>query len=402
MNTQIILKSHKDEPLRRRHPWVFSGAINRIEGRQPEDGDLVEVWSSTRNFLGLGHYHAGSIAVRVLAFEPLVIDADFWQERTQSALKLRHILLKGTDTNAYRLIHGEGDGCSGLIVDVYGDVAVLQAHSIGMHRAKNEIAEGLKRAFLAENLPLSGIYDKSAATLPRQYAATAAKDGYLWRENAETEPNYTQIIRENSLQFEVNWQTGQKTGFFLDQRDNRALVQRYAAGKTLLNAFCYSGGFSIYALAAGAKNVISVDVSDKAIGLVERNVEINGFGSDRHQSVQEDVQNYLKSAEPQDILILDPPAFAKTLDKRHQAVQGYKRLNAAGMQRIKPEGGLLFTFSCSQVVDMPLFYQTVVAAGIESGRQIRVLHQLSQAADHPINLFHPESSYLKGLVLYVE
>ena len=399
MLTKVVLKHNKEEALRRFHPWVFSGAIHRFDGKKPVDGDLVEVLSAQQEFLGVGHYHAGSIAVRVLSFEQTTINQTFWQQRLKSALDLRLRMVINPQTNAYRLIHGEGDRCSGLIIDVYKDVAVFQAHSIGMHRHREDIAAALRQVFQDANMPLAGIYDKSLNSLPNQYAKLHCQEGYIWT-NGEPTEDFRQVL-ENGHLFEVNWKEGQKTGFFLDQRDNRARLAQHCQGKTVLNTFCYSGGFSIYALKAGATKVDSVDASAKAIALVDKNVEINGFTDGRHQSHVADVNTYLKNAETYDIVILDPPAYAKTLDKRHQAVQGYKRLNIAGLKAVKP-GGLLFTFSCSQVVDVHLFYQTIVAAGIEAGRNIRVLHHLSQGGDHPVNLFHPESSYLKGLILYVE
>jgi 23S rRNA (cytosine1962-C5)-methyltransferase len=398
---KVILKHHKEEALRRFHPWVFSGAIHRFDGGTPVDGDIVEVWSGGKEFLGVGHYHAGSIAVRVLAFDAIVIDVDFWYERLASALMLRQRMVVSDNTNAYRLMHGEGDQCSGLIIDVYGDVVVFQAHSIGMHRSRLDIAAALQKLFAEYNLPLRGIYDKSKNALPTQYSAEHCTEDYIWYASEEEEKPYSIVMRENGHLFEVNWKEGQKTGFFLDQRDNRQLLAQHCKDKSVLNTFCYSGGFSIYALQSGASKVVSVDASERAIGLVEKNISLNDFDPSRHESVVADVTNYLKTTETYDIVILDPPAYAKTLDKRHQAVQGYKRLNIAGLKAVK-SGGLLFTFSCSQVVDTQLFYQTIVAAGIEAGRNIRVLHHLSQGADHPVNLFHPESSYLKGLVLYVD
>lgn len=394
-NTRIILKPHKDEPLRRFHPWVFSGAVQKIEGK-PQDGDIVDIYSSANQWLACGHYHQGSILVRVISFEQTPINEDFWYQRLSQAYQLRQTLnlVENRQTDAYRLIHGEGDNCSGLIIDIYGDTAVLQAHSIGMHLAKTQLVSALQRLY---GTKLRAIYDKSRSTLPEKYAQNVT-DGYLWGDTSTD----TRQVFENQHEFAINWVTGQKTGFFLDQRDNRALLGRYATGKTVLNAFCYSGGFSIYALASGATMVHSVDASAKAIELVEQNVSLNGFGADRHQSYTEDVLKFLKNSTAEyDVIVLDPPAYAKTIEKRHQAVQGYKRLNIEGLQKIK-SGGILFTFSCSQVVDRALFYNTILSAAIEAKRNVRVLHHLSQPADHPVSIFHSESSYLKGLVLYVE
>lgn len=400
MLKKVILKHNKEEALRRFHPWVFSGAIHKVEGGAGEDGELVEVWSGGKVCMGVGHYHLGSIAVRMLAFELIEINEDFWFERLRSALALRQAMVISESTNAYRLIHGEGDRCSGLIIDVYADVAVFQAHSIGMHRCRADIAAALRRLYAEQNLPLNGIYDKSKNSLPSQYATANCEENYIWAAEGRAETFSVEVL-ENGQKFEVNWKEGQKTGFFLDQRDNRQLLGQYAKGKTVLNTFCYSGGFSVYALAQGATKVVSVDASEKAISLVHKNLIINNFDETKHEAVVGDVSQYLKTSEAFDIVVLDPPAYAKTLDKRHQAVQGYKRLNIAGLRAVK-SGGLLFTFSCSQVVDNALFYQTIVAAGIEAGRNVRVLHHLSQGGDHPVNLFHPESGYLKGLVLYVE
>ncbi|GAA4404071.1 class I SAM-dependent rRNA methyltransferase [Nibrella viscosa] len=388
---KLYLQSGRDEAVRRFHPWVFSGAIARIEGK-PQDGDVVDVLDKKGNYLATGHFHDGSIAVRIFSFTRVVPDVAYWADKLRAILAVRSALVP-PDTNCYRLIHGEGDGCSGLIVDMYNGVAVLQAHSIGMHRERKLIANALKAVFGDE---LKAVYDKSADTVPDHYGATV-QNGYLYGEAETPHP-----VLENGNNFLVDWIAGQKTGFFLDQRDNRNLLARYAAGKKVLNAFCYSGGFSIYALKAGAKLVHSVDVSQKAIDLTNRNVAAN-FGTDtHHDAYAEDVMKYLKSHDHQyDVVVLDPPAFAKSLPARHRAVQGYKRLNAEGLRRLA-KGGILFTFSCSQVVDRELFYNTVVAAAIEAGRQVRVLHHLSQPADHPVSLFHPEGSYLKGLVLWVE
>ncbi|MCH2044625.1 MAG: class I SAM-dependent rRNA methyltransferase [Saprospiraceae bacterium] len=396
MHPKVIIKTKKLEALKRFHPWVFSGAIARIQGKA-KDGDIVHVCDHHNNVLATGHYHEGSIAVRILAFEEVELNKDFWLDKLQKAYALRKRLGLSDSkiTNAYRLIHGEGDGFSGLIVDIYDKVAVFQAHSIGMHKARTTIAEALRELYGEE---LQGIYDKSKNSLPKVYAENLEND-YIWSNDLK---DYTTVVQENTVKFEINWQTGQKTGFFLDQRENRAILGKHCVNKTVLNAFCYSGGFSLYALKAGAAQVDSVDISPKAIDLVERNVEINKLKGAKHKAYKADVLEFLKSSEQDyDIVILDPPAYAKSIKKRHRAVQGYKRLNIEGLKRVK-KGGLLFTFSCSQVVNTTLFYNTITAAAIESGRNIRVLQHLSQGADHPVSIFHPEGSYLKGLILYVE
>lgn len=388
---RIYLQPGKDQAVRRFHPWVFSGAIARTEG-ELADGDIVEVFDKKQQYLGTGHFHDGSIAVRIFSFQQTEPDVAYWTEKLRAIRAVRGFLLPQL-TNCYRLIHGEGDGCSGLIVDYYNGVAVFQAHSIGMHRDRHTIAEALQNVYGDE---LSAIYDKSAETLPDLYSA-GITNGYLYGQATVPHP-----VLENGHTFLIDWITGQKTGFFLDQRENRALLGRYSAGKRVLNAFCYSGGFSVYALAAGASLVHSVDVSQKAIDLTNRNVAANFGDTPTHEAYAQDVMAYLKAHNhAYDVMVLDPPAYAKSLSARHRAVQGYKRLNAEGLRRLA-KGGILFTFSCSQVVDRELFYNTVVAAAIEAGRQVRVLHHLSQPADHPVNLFHPEGSYLKGLVLWVE
>jgi 23S rRNA (cytosine1962-C5)-methyltransferase len=388
---QVILKSNRDQAVRRFHPWVFSGAIAKVIGK-PEDGDLVTVQDAQGNFLAKGHFHHGSIAVKIFSFEDVAIDGDFWLQKIQKAYQLRQ-LLPLESSNCYRLAHGEGDGLPGLVLDWYNGVVVLQAHTIGMHRQRADIAEALQ-TLLGEKL--LAIYDKSAETLPSEYAQSI-QNGYLFGQ-AEV----PHAVQENGNTFWIDWQTGQKTGFFLDQRDNRSLLATYAQGKKVLNAFCYSGGFSVYALAAGAKEVHSVDASARAIQLTEQNVAANTDGSAAHESYVADVVKFLREQpEPYEVMVLDPPAYAKSMEARHRAIQGYKRLNIEGLKQLGP-GGILFTFSCSQVVDRELFYNTIVAAAIETGRRVRVLHHLSQPADHPINAFHPEGSYLKGLVLYVE
>ncbi len=393
---KIFLKKGRDEAVKRQHPWIFSGAVAHTEGVL-EDGDLVEIYDSKKQWLAIGYYNDGSIVVRVLSFEPTTIDAAFWFKRLNNAFQYRQKLelTHSESTNCYRLIHAEGDGLPGLIVDIYGSVAVVQCHSIGMHMQVEAIKNGLQKVFGEK---LIAIYDKSAETLPPQYIAqNGIKNDYLF---GEAEVPMT--VFENDNAFAVDWITGQKTGFFLDQRDNRALLSRYAKGKSVLNAFCYSGGFSVYALKAGAKSVHSIDISPKAIDLTLKNVEINRPFEGEHTAAAVDVLAFLKENERIfDVMIVDPPAFAKSINKRHNAVQAYKRLNAMALRQIT-EGGILFTFSCSQVVDTQLFYDTIVAAAIEAGRKVRVMHRLTQPADHPVNIFHPEGSYLKGLVLYVE
>ncbi|WP_266365899.1 class I SAM-dependent rRNA methyltransferase [Tellurirhabdus rosea] len=389
--TKIYLQNGREEAIRRFHPWVFSGAVARMEG-QPQDGDVVEVVTKKGEYLATGHFHDGSIMVRIFSFRQVTPDTAYWTEKLAGIRRIREAVVPA-DTDCYRLVHGEGDGCSGLIIDLYNGVAVIQAHSIGMHRERAFITEALKNVY---GSTLKAVYDKSAETLPENYAAEV-QNGYRYGNTPTPHP-----VQENGRTFLVDWITGQKTGFFLDQRDNRKLLADYAAGKKVLNAFCYSGGFSVYALQAGAAEVHSVDVSQKAIDLTNRNVAANFPESVPHEAFAEDVMKYLKAHDHQyDVVILDPPAYAKNMSARHRAVQGYKRLNAEGLRRVA-KGGILFTFSCSQVVDRELFYNTVVAAAIEAGRQVRVLHHLSQPADHPVSLFHPEGGYLKGLVLWVE
>ncbi|MFN4145526.1 MAG: class I SAM-dependent rRNA methyltransferase [Runella sp.] len=394
MNIKVYLKPQRDEAARRFHPWVFSGAIARIEGI-PQDGDIVAVCDARGQTIALGHFHHGSIAVKIFAFEAVIPEGEFWFQKLKAAWQVRQNI-SSSQTNCYRLLHGEGDGMPGLIADYYNGVVVLQAHTIGMYRVLPDIVEALIRLSAEVNLPLRAIYQKSKETLPENFAQKV-ENGYWWGQ-----AQVPHAVQENGHTFLVNWETGQKTGFFLDQRDNRALLARYAKGKHVLNAFCYSGGFSVYALAAGATAVDSVDVSQKAIALTQQNVAANFEQEVPHQAYTADVMEFLKNHnDTYDVIVLDPPAFAKSLSARHRAVQGYKRLNAEGIKHLKPNG-ILLTFSCSQVVDSQLFHNTIVAAAIEAGRKVRVLHQLTQGADHPVSLFHPEGSYLKGLVLWVE
>lgn len=393
--TGIFLKKGREDSLARRHPWVFSGAIERVEG-EPEEGDIVDVYSRQGDFLGRGHFQIGSITVRMLTFGNEVIDAAWWRRAVGSAYEMRRALgiIGDPATDCYRLVHGEGDGLPGLVVDIYGDTAVLQAHSVGMYRSRREIAEALRSVY---GDGLRAVYDKSAQTLPYK-ADTGAVDGYLFGGDGGTE----RVVVENGNRFRVDWGAGQKTGFFLDQRDNRALVGRYSKGRTVLNTFSYTGGFSVYALAGGAREVVSVDSSAAAVSLAVSNAELN-FGPDApHEGVAADVFDYLRGCDRRfDLIILDPPAFAKHHKVLGNAVKGYTRLNARALQQIAP-GGILFTFSCSQAVSREVFRTAVFTAAAIAGRRVRVLHQLTQPADHPVNIYHPEGEYLKGLVLYVE
>ncbi|MFH0894935.1 MAG: class I SAM-dependent rRNA methyltransferase [Bacteroidota bacterium] len=393
-NIKIILKSGKADAVKRFHPWVFSGAIKKMLG-EPADGALVDVYSNQDEFLGTGHYQDGSIAVRILTFTEVETGQDFWNQKIASAWKYRQALgLTGSkDTNAFRLVHAEGDGMPGLIIDFYKGTAVLQAHSVGMHKSMEFIAEALKKN-LGDRL--ISMYDKSAETLPSRYAETIVNQSIWGEKLSETE------ILEHGLKMKVNWESGQKTGFFIDQRENRKLLMQYSNGRKVLNTFCYTGGFSLCALQAGATLVHSVDSSKKAVELVESNVVLNAFEPSRHEAFASDTMKFLEETKNKyDLIVLDPPAYAKHHDVRHNAVQGYKRLNAHAIESIAP-GGILFTFSCSQVVRRDLFYSTVISAAITTGRNVRVLHHMSQAPDHPVNAYHPEGEYLKGLVLYIE
>ena len=389
----IQLKPKKEESLLRFHPWVFSGAIQRFEGN-PAEGDLVEVMDSHRNFLGIGHYQIGSIAVRIVSFEKKEINDDFWMNKILQAYKLRCTLglVNPPQNNTYRLIHGEGDNLPGLIVDVYDHTAVLQAHSVGMHQIRQTLAEKIVEVVPA----VKNVFYKSETTLPFN-APIEPEDGYL----IGGENNSFKAV-ESGLQFQVDWLRGQKTGFFIDQRENRLLLEKYSKDKSVLNMFCYTGGFSVYALRGGAKSVHSVDSSAKAIELTDKNIAIDFPEAINHASFAEDAFKFLNERRAEyDLIILDPPAFAKHRDAVRNALKGYKRLNHKALEQIKP-GGILFTFSCSQVISKDQFRLAVFSAAAEAKRNVRILHQLTQPADHPINIYHPEGEYLKGLVLYVE
>lgn len=391
---KVYLKPGKEESLKRFHPWVFSGAIAHFDG-EPEEGEVVEIYTSKKEFIAKGHFQIGSIAVRVLSFcWDEAIDAGFWKRKLSIAYDMRRSIgIAGNPTNnTYRLVHGEGDNLPGLIVDLYDRTAVMQAHTPGMHYARHQIAEALKTV-LGDRI--DNIYYKSETTLPYK-AELDAENEYLLGGDA---PN---IATENGLKFYVDWVRGQKTGFFVDQRENRALLERYARGRSVLNMFCYTGGFSFYAMRGNAKLVHSVDSSSKAIDLTCRNVELNFPGDSRHQAFAEDAFKFLDSMGDQyDLIILDPPAFAKHKKVLNNALQGYRKLNAKAIEKIRP-GGILFTFSCSQVVSKENFRLAVFSAAAQTGRNVRILHQLTQPADHPVNIYHPEGEYLKGLVLYVE
>lgn len=392
VSAKVVLKKGKEYSIQRFHPWIFSGAIASMEGLA-DDGSWVEVADHKNKTLGFGHYANGSIAVRMLQFGTQPLEPGFWQQRLAAALRLRHASnLPSPATSCFRLIHGEGDGLPGLIVDFYEGVAIVQAHSAGMHENRQHIAQALQAALGAD---LKAVYYKSHTSLPGKMRDDGA-DGYL--AGLAAVPH---VVTEHGNRFFIDWEEGQKTGFFLDQRENRKLLGDFSKGKRVLNTFCYTGGFSVYALAAGAEAVHSVDASEKAVELTRKNLELNGFDSNQHACYAQDTFDFLKDKQDQyDLIVLDPPAFAKHRDARHQAVKGYQRLNAEAMRAIRA-GGIIFTFSCSQVVDRQLFYDTVVSAAIQAGRQIKVLHHLSQPADHPVSIFHPEGEYLKGLALYV-
>lgn len=402
--TTIHLKPHKEESLLRFHPWVFSGAMRSIQldadypYAEPQEGEVVQVVDSKGNILGVGHYQIGSIAVRILAFGLGELSRDFWQERIRAAYEVRCSLgLISANNNTYRLVHGEGDFLPGLIVDIYADTAVIQAHSIGMHYHRQEIAEAIV-LFVPQ---VNKVYYKSDDTLPHKAHIQGERIGYLiGAEVANRDEDFW--AKENGLDFRIDWLRGQKTGFFIDQRDNRSLLEHYAQGKEVLNMFCYTGGFSVYALRGGAKLVHSVDVSQKAIDLVRSNVAHNFGGNAPHEAFAEEAFDFMaKNQSKYDLIVLDPPAFAKHRDAVKNALRGYQRLNAKGIQSIRP-GGILFTFSCSQAIDKDMFRLAVFSASAQVGRKVRILHQLHQPADHPINIYHPEGEYLKGLVLQVE
>ena len=421
--TKIILKKGREDSLLRFHPWVFSGAIAQIVG-EPAEGDIVGVFSQGGDFLAYGHYQIGSIAVRVLSFAGEdVLSPDFWKNMIARALRVRvavglacpvssaaepvspvaepveatGLVREPALTNCYRLIHGEGDGLPGLIIDYYDGVCVMQAHSVGMFRAKGAICEALKSVY---GPSLKAVYDKSSGTAPFK-AGLDLVDGYLYR--SESFSDDEQIVLENGHKFFVNWTEGQKTGFFLDQRENRALVGKYSRGRNVLNLFCYTGGFSVYALGAGAVHVDSVDSSRKAIDMVERNMFLNGFEPSRHTGYCADAIEFLRNVpeDKYDLMIVDPPAFAKHRGALNNALRAYQRLNAAAISKVAP-GGLVFTFSCSQVVDKEDFALAVFSAAAQTGRSVRILDRLNQPADHAVNIYHPEGEYLKGLLLYVE
>lgn len=384
---KVILKSGKEKSIQRRHPWIFSGAVYGVS-REINDGEMVDVVDSKNNHLGTGYFSdKGSIVVRILTYGDETFSDNFWKEKLQSAWYLRTQILDFEVTNAFRVIHGEGDGISGLIIDYYDKNWVIQAHSTGVFLQMDKIAEAIK-----SNFPeyCETIYCKSSGTLPN-----TGTDYFLFGNKVEV------VAKENNIMFSVNWVEGQKTGFFLDQRENRKLLGEFSKGKKVLNTFCYTGGFSIYAMSAGAELVTSVDISQKAVDLAASNMELN-FPNANHKAVADDVFNFMKeNHQIYDIIVLDPPAFAKSIKSKHTATQAYKRLNIAGLKALAPNG-ILFTFSCSQVIDDVLFYNTVAAAAIETGRNIRVLHKLEQGPDHPTNIYHPEGHYLKGLVLFVE
>ena len=401
---KVYLKRGKDESLRRFHPWIFSGAIHHFDS-QPEEGEVVEVYALKNNaehtgtdldyeYIATGHYQIGSIMVRVLTFDNEPIDRAFYEQRIASAYDVRKSIgvADRHDNDTYRLVHGEGDNLSGLIIDIYGKTAVMQAHSVGMHTDRYTIAQALKNVL---NDKIENIFYKSETTLPYK-AELGQENGFLFGGSADD------IAIENGLKFHVDWLKGQKTGFFVDQRNNRSLLEHYAKGRSVLNMFCYTGGFSFYAMRGGAKVVHSVDSSQKAIDLTNANVQLNFPGDDRHQAFAEDAFKYLDRMDDMyDLIILDPPAFAKHKDALRNALKGYSRLNQKALEKIH-SGGILFTFSCSQIVTKDNFRTAVFTAAAQAGRKVRILHQLHQPADHPINIYHPEGEYLKGLVLYVE
>lgn len=393
MYKNIYLKKGKEDSLKRFHPWVFSGAISHMDDGI-EEGDIVRIITQSGAFIALGHYQIGSIVVRVLSFQDVAIDEDFWKRRLAAALLMRQCagIADNPENNTFRLVHGEGDNLPGLVIDCYGKTAVMQAHSVGMHVCRNVIARQLVEVM---GNRIENVFYKSETTLPFK-ADLGQENGFIYGGSDDN------VAVENGLKFHVDWLKGQKTGFFVDQRENRKLLEHYAKGKTVLNMFCYTGGFSFYAMRGNAKAVHSVDSSAKAIELTDANVELNFPGDKRHQAFCEDAFKFLDAAKDKyDLIILDPPAFAKHRAALHNALKGYTRLNVKAFEKIK-SGGILFTFSCSQVVTKDNFRNAVFTAAALAGRNVRILHQLHQPADHPINIYHPEGEYLKGLVLYVE
>ncbi len=390
---KIYLKKGKEESLQRFHPWIFSGAIARFEG-EPEEGEVVDIYTATNEYIARGHYQIGSIMVRVLTFEDETIDMEFYKQRLATGYDVRLAMgvANNPENNTYRLIHGEGDNLPGLVIDIYGKTAVMQAHSVGMHCDREIIAKALEEVMKGE---IKNIFYKSETTLPYK-AELGQENGFLLGGDTDN------VAKENGLLFHVDWLKGQKTGFFVDQRDNRSLLEHYSKGRKVLNMFCYTGGFSFYAMRGGAELVHSVDSSQKAIDLTNANVELNFPNNTRHKAYAEDAFKFMDNMEENyDLIILDPPAFAKHKDALHNALKGYTRLNRKAFEQIAP-GGLLFTFSCSQAVSKDKFRTAVFTAAAMAGRKVRILHQLHQPADHPINMYHPEGEYLKGLVLYVE
>lgn len=399
MKKNIYLRKGKEESLKRFHPWIFSGAVHHTEGELNE-GDIVTVYTADGQFIARGHWQIGSIAVRVLTFEDIPVDASYWQERLRVAWDVRKSIGIVNPTgdsgsyvnNTYRLVHGEGDNLPGLVIDMYGSTAVMQAHSVGMHVCRMEIADALRQVM---GDSLRAIYYKSETTLPFK-ASLGQENGFIYGQSDDD------VAIENGLKFHIDWLKGQKTGFFVDQRDNRSLLEQYSKGRSVLNMFCYTGGFSVYSMRGGARLVHSVDSSAKAVELVNANIELNFSGDTRHEAYAEDAFKFLEQMGDQyDLVILDPPAFAKHKDALKNALRGYTKLNAKAFEKIKP-GGILFTFSCSQAVNKDQFRTAVFTAAAISHRRVRILHQLHQPADHPINIYHPEGEYLKGLVLYVE
>jgi 23S rRNA (cytosine1962-C5)-methyltransferase len=392
--TRVILKSGKDQSLRRYHPWVFSGAIKKIKGNQPSEGDVVNVYDNKDEFLGKGHYQKSSIAVRILTFRDIPVDSTFWKDKITAAWHVRKMLglIDNPDTNVFRLVNAEGDGLPGLIVDYYNGVAVIQAHSVGMYQNIQLIKEALLGLFGDQ---LHAVYNKSSSTLP--FKADVEKENYyLYGDKAE------EIVKENGLKFKVNWEEGQKTGFYVDQRENRNMLKQFSKNKKVLNLFGYTGGFSVYAMQGDCSSVDTVDSSQRAVDLANLNAELNFGKENNHKGIAADAFNYLRDmGSDYDLIVLDPPAFAKHNNVLHNALQGYKRLNRMAIEKMKP-GGVLFTFSCSQVVSNENFRKMVFAASASAGRNVKILYQLNQPADHPISVFHPEGEYLKGLVVQID